>query len=736
MVGHGKVVNMHRHLSPFARLAWLLACCLGLAVTAQALQIPGSGKKSPTIPGAPEPPPLSDAEQVARLRRSIEATRKRLADLSAEVANPQSEYTKAEAEFQKVDETLERKQKALAAIADDGTPPKEKARAKIQAEIQALEKSWTLAKDRFDLAIEERKTLKDQIATLEAKIKGDQETFDKLSGTADPEKQPTEPSQDDKREPSAAAPSPSPAPAQPRPQPQTKTKTAEPAIAIIPTTVPAASTKDKPPSADKPREDEQAKAEADAEERANDEKKEAEERDDEELTQAKAEEKEKEEAVAEATREQETIAERLESLNKAITLEQKLVSNARRQSDNAQQSRTALSDEFRTRTIDGAPPAELRDLTAQVRDAERRCQVTSDDVREHVERLSELEAERIALLSQEVAAQKKKQDADAELTAAESHVESLRNPLHPRNLLPWLMDHGPRLLAIVLGMVGIYWSIGLFTHRIIRVIARSTARGSADEREDRAKTLVGVFHNAGSLAILGAGGTMLFQEVGVPVAPLLGGAAVFGLAVAFGAQNLIRDYFYGFVILMENQYKLNDVIKLGEVSGQVERITLRMTVLRDDGGAVHFIPNGQIHTVANMTHGWSRAVIELGVGYKEDVDRVMDVLVEIGQELRQDPAFAGSILEDPTMLGVDALTDTAVVIKFYIKTRTLKQWAVRREMLRRIKRRFDDLGIEIPYPKKSTTARPDEPATAPPPPRIPAPTVRMDLKPTFPSGKR
>ncbi|MFO0959520.1 MAG: mechanosensitive ion channel family protein [Isosphaeraceae bacterium] len=288
-------------------------------------------------------------------------------------------------------------------------------------------------------------------------------------------------------------------------------------------------------------------------------------------------------------------------------------------------------------------------------------------------------------------------------------------------------------------MAAIYWSIELFSHRIIRVIARSTARGSAEEREDRAKTLVGVFHNAASLAIVGVGGMMFFQEVGVPVAPLLGGAAVFGLAVAFGAQNLIRDYFYGFVILMENQYKLNDIIKLGGVSGQVERITLRMTVLRDDGGSVHFIPNGQITTVTNMTHGWSRAVIELAVDYKQDVDRVMDLLVEIGKELRQDAAFAGAILEDPTMLGVDALGESAVTIKFYIKTRTLKQWAVRREMLRRIKRRFDDLGIEMPSSQKTTiNLRADEPAQAtPPPPRIqPAPAPRVDIKGAIPNGKR
>ena len=198
---------------------------------------------------------------------------------------------------------------------------------------------------------------------------------------------------------------------------------------------------------------------------------------------------------------------------------------------------------------------------------------------------------------------------------------------------------------------------------------------------------------------------MILQEAGIPIAPLLGGAAVFGLAVAFGAQNLIRDYFYGFVILLENQYKLNDVVKIGDTSGQVEQITLRMTVLRDLEGNVHFVPNGQITTVTNMTHGWSRALFDIGVAYKENVDHVMAVLNELGDQLRKEPPYSAVILEPATMLGVDALGDSAVVIKFFIKTRPLQQWTVKRELLRRIKNRFDELGIEIPFPHRTVFHR-------------------------------
>jgi small conductance mechanosensitive channel len=155
------------------------------------------------------------------------------------------------------------------------------------------------------------------------------------------------------------------------------------------------------------------------------------------------------------------------------------------------------------------------------------------------------------------------------------------------------------------------------------------------------------------------------------------------------------------MILLESQYGLNDVIKVGELSGVVERITLRITVLRGLDGTVHFIPNGQINSVSNMTHGWSRALFNIGVAYKENVDHVMKILMELGKELRRDAQFRYVILDDPEMLGVDHFGDSAVEIKFFIKTRPLKQWAVKRELLRRIKLKFDELGIEIPFPHRT-----------------------------------
>jgi small conductance mechanosensitive channel len=249
-------------------------------------------------------------------------------------------------------------------------------------------------------------------------------------------------------------------------------------------------------------------------------------------------------------------------------------------------------------------------------------------------------------------------------------------------------------------MVVLLWLSRALEGRIVRLLAGRSGHGTIAEREDRAKTLASVFHNAAYVVVIAGGILMVLREF-VDVVPLMGGVAVIGLAVAFGAQNLIRDYFYGFMILLENQYCINDVVKICGIGGLVERVTLRVTVLRDLEGIVHFIPNGQITSVSNMTHGWSRALFNIGVAYKEDVDQVMKVLVDLGKELRADSTFRQHILDDPEMLGVDSFDDSAVTIKFFIKTRPLQQWMVKRAMLRRIKKKFDELGIEIPFPHRT-----------------------------------
>src|SRR5262249_48089063 len=185
-----------------------------------------------------------------------------------------------------------------------------------------------------------------------------------------------------------------------------------------------------------------------------------------------------------------------------------------------------------------------------------------------------------------------------------------------------------------------------------------------------------------SVVILGGGVLMLLDEVGIPIVPLMGGAAVFGLAVAFGAQNLIKDYFTGFMVLLEDQYAVNDVVRVNGIDGKVERRTLRLTVLRDQNGTGHFIPHGAITTVSNHSHGWARATVEVGVAYKEDTDHVLTVLRQVCDEVRRDERFAAVILEDAEMLGVDRLDEYAGGLKVLVETKPLGQGGGERGLLR------------------------------------------------------
>jgi small conductance mechanosensitive channel len=298
-------------------------------------------------------------------------------------------------------------------------------------------------------------------------------------------------------------------------------------------------------------------------------------------------------------------------------------------------------------------------------------------------------------------------DTPAPDNAVSTHASSasVENPFTLKFIVQWLFDHAPKLFAILLGTCLLHMSVRVGCRQIAQIMARGGSRGTQRERENRAVTLVAVFRNVASVAIVGGGILMSLDEVGIPIMPLMGGAAVLGLAVAFGSQNLVRDYFSGFMVLMEDQYGINDVVRIGDIAGVVEKITLRVTVLRDLEGIVHFIPHGSITRVSNMTHGWSRAVVEMNISYKEDTDYVMGVLMEVAKELRKDPNFGPLILDEPEMLGLDRFGDSAVVIKFVLKTHPLKRWPVRRELLRRIKRKFDELGIEIPFPQRTVYNR-------------------------------
>ncbi len=653
---------------------------------------------------------LSDAEQIARLQRSISASQKQLEELKAQKENPESEFARAEAEFNAADKKLQLLKKSL----KDAPPEKVE---ELKAQLAAFEKTWKLSKDRFDLAIEERKTLVEQITSIEQLIQHDRQAFDRLTGV-DPPSPVVTPRQASSTAPAGASTSANPAsavstpmiPASATSNPATTSTLVDPAAAAAradtaPAVTPATSVTEPPPTS---KGETVVGGTAPAAGTATLTAPAPKGPQNKELVKAEQVVQEKVEQAQQAEREAMSITERLAILEKNIALEQKHLETARKQSDNASETRDSLAQEFEAKSVGGVSPRELRDLAAKIREAAQRHREAINEVRDRSERLDDLQSERADLLREQLAASAKAAQAKKEVEQAEAKVKTLQNPFAPRNLLQWGLDHGLKIFAILLAMILLQWLSRLFTKRVVKLMAQSGIRGSREERENRANTLVGVFHNAVSVSVYLGGTLMVLQEVGIPIAPLLGGAAVFGLAVAFGAQNLIRDYFYGFVILLENQYKLNDIVKIGNFAGQVERITLRMTVLRDLEGCVHFIPNGQITAVSNMTHGWSRALFEVGVAYKEDVDRVIQIIQELGQELRNDPVYRMMILEDLTMLGVDQLGDSAVVIKFFIKTRTLKQWEVKRELLRRIKNKFDAMGIEIPFPHRTVYHRFEE----------------------------
>jgi small-conductance mechanosensitive channel len=264
--------------------------------------------------------------------------------------------------------------------------------------------------------------------------------------------------------------------------------------------------------------------------------------------------------------------------------------------------------------------------------------------------------------------------------------------------IAWLQRHGIAVAGIVLVSACILWVANGLHKRLVRLLAGATSRASAYEQENRARTLVGVLHNALRTTVIAIATIMVLDEVGLPIGPLLGGVAVVGLAVAFGAQSLIKDYFTGFLVLLEQQYMIGDVIKIGGVTGQVEQISLRLTVLRDLEGAVHFVPHGQITLVSNLTHGWSQAVFDLNVATSEHVERVREIFFELAKEVREDAKFSGMVLNDAEMLGVESLGDNTFLVKFAIKTLPLKRWEIKREILRRIKDRFQQLSIKITIP--------------------------------------
>ncbi len=277
-----------------------------------------------------------------------------------------------------------------------------------------------------------------------------------------------------------------------------------------------------------------------------------------------------------------------------------------------------------------------------------------------------------------------------------------------------LLD-GPGLAMLrILLIVVAAWIAARLLSRAIRLF-RMRIASRFTEREDvrRAETIGRVLRYFASVTITLITIVLVLSELGVSVAPILGAAGVVGLAIGFGAQSLVKDYFTGFFLLLENQLTTGDVVRVADKGGLVEDVTLRYVRLRDYDGNVHFIPNNLITTVTNMSRGFAQAVIDVGIAYREDTDVAVETMRAVGRELRRDPAFAERILDDLEVAGVERWDDSAVVLRCRFKVRPLEQWGVRREFLRRLKKAFDREGIEIPFPHLTIYAGVDKRGHAP-----------------------
>lgn len=268
------------------------------------------------------------------------------------------------------------------------------------------------------------------------------------------------------------------------------------------------------------------------------------------------------------------------------------------------------------------------------------------------------------------------------------------------NIFKNFLNNWLNIIIIVAALLVVIVIVKIITSRIRRLVKRKIS----DEKmiiKKRTYTLTSVISNLIIVISTVAAMLVIADQIGISITPLLAGVGVVGIVIGFGAQSLIKDLINGTFILLEQWYQINDIITIGDASGIVEKFNLRTTVIRDIEGALHFIPNGEITRLSNLTHTWSRALVNVSVHYSENTDRVVEVLEGIFNDLMEDKKYRDSILERPTILGdggVSELGDSAVVFTVICKVKPAEQWTIGKQLRKRIKDKFDLLGIEIPYP--------------------------------------
>ncbi len=276
----------------------------------------------------------------------------------------------------------------------------------------------------------------------------------------------------------------------------------------------------------------------------------------------------------------------------------------------------------------------------------------------------------------------------------------------------WAITTGLHILVILIVMVIALIIARVFSTKIFAPFKSSAA--DKLEMQKRYTTLSSLVRYVLSVVIFVISTIMILGELGIEIGPILAAAGVVGLAVGFGAQNIVQDVFSGFFIILEDQIRVDDVVQIAGKGGLVEKVNLRMIILRDLAGNVHFIRNGKIDIVTNMTKEYSRYVFDIGVAYRENVDEVIAVIKEVDAELRTDSEYGPDILEEIEILGLDKFDNSAVVIKARTKTKPIKQWRVAREFNRRLKIAFDARDIEIPFPHMTVYMGQDKNGQAPP----------------------
>ena len=267
-------------------------------------------------------------------------------------------------------------------------------------------------------------------------------------------------------------------------------------------------------------------------------------------------------------------------------------------------------------------------------------------------------------------------------------------------IIPWLLSHGIKILFITIGTYILNRFLKHTIEKIVRTAVVSDKYLSKEAEEKREDTLIRIFTWSSRIIILFITTLMILQEFGIPIGPILAGAGIIGIAVGFGGQYFIKDIISGFFFILENQYRVGDVVNFDGTGGLVEDISLRMTTLRDLDGTVYHIPHGEIKKVANLSKDFARINLNIGIAYAANLDHVIKIVNKVGDELSQDPQWKEFIIKPPQFLRVDDFADSSIVIKILGETQPLKQWEITGELRKRIKIAFDNEGIEIPFPQR------------------------------------